>query len=333
MGVIHLRKNKEKIRELKKIKNYRFIRKSICGNHIHTMLVLGDGRIVTGETNGLIHVFDINNSDNLMTIDTKLELQDIILMENNKLLGYAKFESIFKIYSIFLSTYTCEFVKVLEPKVILTKVISLSNGRFAFCSESKYGVEIWKCKDTCELIIIVGEDEYNVNSIFYSRKKDKLLSFGHNIWIWNLKTYQCETIIELYNFHSILERSGMAELNNNSLIIGVAQQIVLINLSSYTFTVINKKGKYYLFKSFLQISNYIVLCGGIQHLFAFSIETKSFVEIKIKNLWYIVENLYILKDKTYIFTSSDIFFFGDKNNKYLNDIDKNLSNKNYFFHF
>ena len=325
MGVIHPKKNKEKIRELKKIKNYRFIRKSICENHIHTMLVLGDGRIVTGEPDGLIHVFDINNSDNVMTIDTKMSPQGIIALENNKLLVDENCECLIKIYSIFLSSYICKFVK--EPKVYLEKVISLSNERFAFFQRLQSDIEIWNCKDTCELITILKVGNYPVYNIFHLKKKDKLFSYSSSMFIWNLKTYQCETIVK-QNF-LIIVNSGMAELSNNTLIIGAHQQILLIDLSSYEIKVINKKIKDGIFTAFLQINNDIILCGGISTLFAFSVKTKSFVEIKLQIQYFKIDNIYIIKDRVYAFNSDNIIFFGEKNNKYLHNIEKNF---NIFIH-
>lgn len=309
--------------ELEKIKKYKFISKKVCQAKINSLVILNDGRIAAGDYKGFIYVFDSDIFHRDMTIDTKINLYKIMVLYDNKILVYSS--NSIKIYSIFLLTYTCIFVKDFNKHLAINIVISLSNERFALTSIShKYEkeIQIWKCKNTFTRIKTLIGSKYNVLNLFYVQKKEKLIAFSVYIYIWNLQNYQSETIIAFYV--SVYPDSGIAELNNNTVIVGAINKIVLIDLSSYVIKTLDLKEIKCNFSSFLQINDDVILCGGLSFLVALNIETESFIKIKIPHSFYI-DNLYMFKEQTFIFGSDNIFFFGEKDNKYLNEIEKNFN--------
>ena len=91
-------------------------------------------------------------------------------------------------------------------------------------------IKIWNCKRQFKRIQIFKGHRYSVSSIIQLDKKQLLVSISQDdtLRIWNISTYQCQTIIMKVECFS---QNSMIELENNKIFIGGKNKIAIIDLN------------------------------------------------------------------------------------------------------
>ena len=78
------------------------------------------------------------------------------------------------------------------------QMIPISDNRMASFADDNI-IKIWRSEAPYELIKMMKEDKRDISQIYYFKKRDYLFSgafVSFSIGLWNLKTYQCDTVFE-----------------------------------------------------------------------------------------------------------------------------------------
>lgn len=228
---------------IKYFKNYTLIKDSIVNiskakcSHIineHTdsvdsVLILSDGRLASCSHDKTIKIYNMNNNYKCdITINTEHTdcVANISQLENGKLVSCSG--RALKIWSIYESSYKCECTIYEAHNKWINEVISLTNNRIASCAEDKL-IRIWDVNRNYNLIEVLEGHESYVYSILQLKGKEKLISGGddNNLFIWNIQTYQPETVIN--NIYCSYYGS-LIEINKDRIISAGNKVIVVINI-------------------------------------------------------------------------------------------------------
>ena len=207
------------------------ITKSI-NNHqssVYSLLLLSDGRLASCSYDKTINIYNMkkNYHCDLTLIGHTWGVVSIDQLDNGKLISCSGFT--IKIWSIYEKSYVCECTLKDTANQVTQKVLSLPGSKFASCSTDK-NVKIWNGNPPYNLIKILDGHIAALESLLCIKRKNKLLSGGkdNTLRIWNISTYQCQTIIMKVECFS---QNSMIELENNKIFIGGKNKIAIIDLN------------------------------------------------------------------------------------------------------
>lgn len=138
-----------------------------------------------------------------------------------------------KIWSITDNKYKCLFTIENAHASDIFKVISLPKNRIATCSKDSL-IKIWKsdpqyCKEP--ISILKGPYTLSINSIFYHRQKDILISgeyYNTFLCFWNIKTYQCVSIITNV---MCSEKRSIYQIDSKRIVIGGYNYLNIVDIN------------------------------------------------------------------------------------------------------
>lgn len=152
----------------------------------------------------------------------------LCILKNGKIISCSNDKSI-KIWSIYRSSYVCDYTIENAHKTWISKIITLSQERIASCSDD-CTIKIWQSNYPYNLITFMKGHTNWINSIIQLSSKEILISGSEDstIQIWNLKTYQNVSIIT--EVHCNTENS-LIEIDNNSIIVSGFYFTAIININ------------------------------------------------------------------------------------------------------
>lgn len=195
-----------------------------------------------------------------------LSNQDIVSSSNDKTI---------KIWRLGEDTF--ERIKTLESHTgAVIKAIQISGGRICSCSFDKT-IIIWDEKDFHLIKTLKGHTEF-VQNVIELKSKDYLVSAGNlTIRFWDNQTYKCKQVIKGIDCSS---PNSMVESQNNKLIVGGINGIVVINSATLDFELKVKENLKDV-TSFFPLREKEILCGC-----NFNGKTGSIVKIGFGNFEY-----------------------------------------------
>ena len=156
----------------------------------------------------------------------------ICQLDNGKLVS-SSFDKSIRIWSLFQTSYQCDCIINKAHIGLIRQVISLSNNRIASCSDDK-SIKIWN-SDTKNDNLINTLDGHirSVKSIIRLKGTEVVISGSddNTLRIWNMISYQCETII---NNVSCCWNHSINQIDNNRLVIGADNLILMVNITRKT---------------------------------------------------------------------------------------------------
>ena len=176
--------------------------KTITDNtkEVTSLLVLLDKRIASSSMDGTIHIYNPSkdfNCDIVITTDVK-SITSLCQLPNGHIVASC-YTSIF-IFSI--SQLSHELISSYKGHTnTINKVLSLSNNRFASCSDD-LTIKIWDTVKYSSPPLAVMKINYNNKSMLYLKEKEMLISLtnGTEIYIWSTVSYQLITTIKYDNW-------------------------------------------------------------------------------------------------------------------------------------
>ena len=237
--------------------------KSINANKhpVSSILLLSDNRIAySSNENYAIKILnpDINYKCEASLLGHANFVNSISQLNDNNIASCSNDYSI-KIWS--LTSYQCIYTISNAHRSYVLKVIPLSLNRFATCAGSSE-IKIWNVSppysDT-PIKVLVGICRW-VTCLLYLHSKDSLISGSRDdiLCLWNMKTYQCVSVIEGGNHCWCYEICMIDEM---TVIVGYNSLITIINVNDC-----KKENEFYdedieYIQSFVNIGKEI-LCGG-----------------------------------------------------------------------
>ena len=271
---------------------------------VNSLVLLKDKRIASCHWDKNITILK-NLSCELCLVGHKDNVVSIAQISNEQLASCSWDRSI-KIWSI--SDGHCEYTINNAHRDRIRKIIALSNRRMASCGDD-HKINIWSSDTPYQLIVSISHDHYinsishyinsilhdhyinsishnhYINSIIQLKGKEKLVAGeSSKIIIWNLSSYQKETIINnIYCYSS----DSMLETNKSKLIIGGQKEINIINTNTFVLLKKIRDSRFAFVKSIAQLNErYLVFGCGIGNFCIYDIYT----------------NIYTVKDSSYDIT-------------------------------
>ena len=205
-------------------------------------------------------------------LDTKQQVPQLLInfayFNNHKyLLGYYSKGDSFPIANVAIGSFTnTEFTleKIIQnifPIHGLLKAIPIGNNRIA-CHNQYESIIIYNCdsEDINTPIATLKGHRSNVSSIIKLKNKDILVSasLDYNFIIWNLSTYQKESVIKGVECSS---SNSLLELENGKVIVGGRLSIKIIDITKRTIDIEIINGKLGTLMSFCEMDNNTIICG------------------------------------------------------------------------
>ena len=271
---------------------------------VHSLLLLNDGRVASCSEDKTIKIFDSKNDYHCdITIEGHREgVISICQLENAKIAS-CSIDKTIKLWTITEFTYQCDYTFEEAHQEQINKIISIPNNRIVSCSWDTT-IKVWNSNNPYNLIQIFKGHNRNVSSIIKLNNHNLLASgsFDSTLRIWNLSTYQCNSIMTNI---MCCNHNGLLELNNDRVIEGGKDEIILVNLKTYQIEqrIINKELN--IIYSFMKFKNDNALCGclnGIMVLYDFKANKISFIS---KAHDYAIKDFLILNSQYFITCSND----------------------------
>lgn len=244
----------EKVNKIKEI-----ARNSSHTKQVRSLIILTDGRLASASWDKTIRIFNLNNLSCEKIIKTSQWLiNNIALLDNGQIIS-CSFDQSIKIWNINKTFCTCIHTIDKAHSLYITKVISLTKNRIASSSYDSL-IKIWNSQPNYNLIQTLKGHHAIIKSMIQIKDKEILLSFSEDkvIIIWNLFTYQCETIItEIIPPKS----NGLIQIEENKVLIGGKNKIIeldILNLKINEKIIINETK---CICSFLILRDGNILCG------------------------------------------------------------------------
>ena len=272
--------------------------KTITGHtdYVSSLLLLSDNRIASCSGDMTIRIYDPYSDYHCDQIIKRHSdgIKAIFELDESNIVS-CSYD-----YSIMIGDYLIE--KAHESAIF--KVIALPNNRIASCSMDKT-IKIWKSdspySDTP--IKVLEEQDWSINSILYIKERDLLLSSGGDLRLWNMSTYQCETVID--NVFSN-DTNSLYQIDKDRVIVGGKNNFTIVNIDKCVIEkkIFDKSFEYV--NCFLKLrDNKTILCGCSKGLFCFyDMHTKQYKTIK-KNHDKDISDLLMLNDTTFLSCSWD----------------------------
>lgn len=224
---------------------------------IYSLLLLSDGRLASCSADKTIKIYNIENNYNCeITVEGHTDaVSDLCQLENKKIVSCS--DTTIKIWSISVLSYKCECTKNNSHEDRINKVISLSNNRFATCSNDKQ-IKIWSASHPYNVITELNGHLDSVISILQIKNKEILLSLSkdNTLCKWNLTTYERVKVID-----KVRNSNELIEINEDLIMVSKEKSVTLININK---EIIEKKimDNQLDFISFMKLRDDNILCGG-----------------------------------------------------------------------
>ena len=177
-------------------RNIKIINEHISG--VHSLLQLFDGRLASCSNDKTIKIYNMKNNYHCdITITGHTECITYIDQLNDGKLLSCSYDQSIKIWTLFTTSFKCDYTIENAHNGWINKVISLTNNRFASCSWDKT-IKIWNNNHPYNLIRRLHGHTIFITSIIQLKNKEVLISgaFDDILLVWNLLSYQCITIIK-----------------------------------------------------------------------------------------------------------------------------------------
>ncbi len=268
---------------------------------ILSLIVLSDGRLASCSYTKDVKIYDINNDYHCDITIPIPGVSYVSQLTNGHLI--ASLTSDIQILSITKDSFKLEHTIQKAHSAIITKTVELTKERFASCSNDKT-IKVFDYKSYSLIKTLEGHKEY-VQAMLYIKGKDILLSgsYQENIHIWNLSTYQCETVIkDVY----CVSRNSLYQIDDNKVIAGGLNKVWVIDLLSNAVICSFEDYQLNSVFCFLTIKDGSLLCGSRNSsLLKLDIENKKIIAKKENFHDYEVSSLVNINDNVFASGSFD----------------------------
>ena len=186
------------------------------------------------------------------------------------------------------------------------KVVSLPNNRIASCSGDKT-IKIWKSSPPYSNtpIKVLKYNKMNVFSLLYIKERDILISVSsdHTLLLWNMSTYQCETVI---NGVECCDTNSLYQIDKDRVIVGGYFTFSIVNIDKCIIEKGIRDLSFNRVKCFLKLrDNKTILCGCGKGIYCFyDMNTEEYKTIK-KNYNNTIKALLMIDDDTFLSCTDD----------------------------
>ena len=251
--------------------------KKLHSKYVTSLITIKDKRIVTGGGDGSISICSIQLLFKKWKIDVHKEhahngtINSLCELNTNNRIMSGGFDKTVKIW-----TYTNNELNLIyilkEHNDVVWKVITLTNNRFASCSNGGT-IRIYKDNKSYEEIIELYHSKYLCSIIQLNKKESLIAGSFSSFSVWNLMTYSKAThyvgfgpnlpngIIELSNGHiAISDRSSIIIIDSDTYI--VIKEIKLHNTSYSSICMLDEYSFIYVYAGFfyqIYIKNFSIL--------------------------------------------------------------------------
>ena len=176
----------------------------------------------------------------------------------------------------------------------IVKVITLPNNRIASYSDT---IKIWKSdppySDT-PIKVLTGHSG-RVNCLVYLTERNKLLSVSvdKTLRLWDISTYQCETIIENVEMSNV---NSLYQIDNDRVIVGGMKTIFIVNIVRCVIEKTIKDKSFGYVRCFLKLRDNIFCGCYCGNLICYDMNTQQYTINKNKDTVNIISLLLINND-------------------------------------
>ena len=265
---------------------------------VNSLLLLKDGRVASCTHDNTIRIYDPSNDYNCI---------QVIKRHNNRINSICQLDdgtivsgSLDK--SIMIGDYTINNAH----KYYIYKVITLPNNRIASCSWDQT-IKIWKSDPPYSDTPIRVLTDSIVISILYIKERDIILSadFFSMLRLWNMTTYQCETVIKGVYCYST---NSLYQIDKDRVIVGGNKSLYIVNVN-IDKCVVEKTikdasiGKIFCFLKLRD--DQTILCGSDYGTFCFYDINKEQYKMTKNNHYDGINELLLIDDNTFLSCSED----------------------------
>lgn len=268
-------------------------------NRISSVIILSDGKIAVSVENTI----KIYNPNDNYHCDIEINSKDKIMfqLDNTKIVSYS--DNKINIWNIKQSSLECEYSIEEAHSKEIEHITKLSDNRMASCSSDRK-IRIWSSNYPYKLIKSIHSKTGRMKFLVQRTGKEILLSLcplKQALHVWNLSTYQRETIIDVIDyFETILE------LDENRIMIGRQNLIIIFNFRSYEIEQQISNDKLNYIKALLLLRNGYVLCCCINGMVCVYDSILNSVKFKASGLHKeYVTNLFYINNRKFISCSHE----------------------------
>lgn len=209
---------------------------------VTAFLLLHDKRFASCSSDTTIKVYNSTSfSIDLNIIGHQSPIFYLSQLDNGILVSSSEDRSA-RLWEISKHTYKCLHV-ITDPNLgQVFQMIPISDNRMASFADDNI-IKIWRSEAPYELIKMLKEDKRDITQIYYFKKRDYLFSgafVAFSIGLWNLKTYQCDTVFE--DVQCFFNNSIM-EIDDRRIAIFSIQAIYIIDTVHFTIEQISVKSE------------------------------------------------------------------------------------------
>ena len=227
----------------------------------YSLLLLKDKRIASCSTDNTIRIYDPSNDYHC---DQEIkrhnsEINSICELDEGTIVSCSERE-------IMIGDYKMKYAH----DNTIYKVITLRNNWIASRTDD-YTIQIWKSNppySNTPIKVLRGHNE-TVDNILYIKKRDMMISGSNDytLRLWNMSTYQCETVFERIQKKWF---NNLFQIDEDRVITGKMYTIYIFNIDK---CVIEKKiedKSFWYVSRFLKLrDNHTILCGSEDGVFSF----------------------------------------------------------------
>lgn len=197
-------------------------------DYVRNLLLLNDGRFASCSDDYRVIIYNQNTFKSEITITNFGSVSSIIQLPSNELVFPDDYSIKFTI--LFDTLYSYNYIIKRAHDDVINSLILLSDNRIA-SSADDYKIKIWNTK-SYECIAIFYKHSDTITTVLSLKCKDSLIStsFDNTLIIWNLLSYQPESIIEGIECWT---PNGLIEISNKRILIARGQMISVMNVFTY----------------------------------------------------------------------------------------------------
>ena len=201
---------------------------------ITSLVLLHDGRLCSSSLDATIRIFNLTDYQCELTIKTDyVQYPFVSVLPNGNLVACSNTGSIY-FYSIskrsFRLVHKIPFAHGGNKNdAWICVVIPISENRIASAGNDTK-IKIWNSNEPYNCISVLEGSNSIVYSLLQLKGQELLVSASQdsNLRIWNLKAYQCSTVIAKVE---CVDTGGMMEIKGNKVLVGGEGKITVVNIS------------------------------------------------------------------------------------------------------